>query len=161
MRVAAVARTFIFMEGFTVKKLKTWQLVLPIIFYPVGIIYFIVWLCNRNKQQPANKKLEVIKEMYSNVVGTVYPNANGTSRQTYIAHLKAGDDLFFKPAPTEEYPDSIGVFTESGGQIGVVNYQTLNELRGLYLHNDASVSVAEVLHSERGLGVSMLIKIYK
>lgn len=31
------------------KKLKTWQFVLLIIFYPVGIIYFIVWLCNRNK----------------------------------------------------------------------------------------------------------------
>ena len=31
------------------KKLKTWQLVLLIIFYPVGMVYFIVWLCNRNK----------------------------------------------------------------------------------------------------------------
>lgn len=29
------------------KKLKTWQLVLLIIFYPVGIAYFIYWLCKR------------------------------------------------------------------------------------------------------------------
>lgn len=33
------------------KKLQTWQLVLLIVFYPIGIIYFIVWLCKRNKQQ--------------------------------------------------------------------------------------------------------------
>lgn len=31
------------------KKLKTWQFVLLIIFYPIGIIYFIVWLLNKNK----------------------------------------------------------------------------------------------------------------
>lgn len=37
--------------GNAMKKLKTWQLVLLIIFYPVGIVYFIVWLCNRNKQK--------------------------------------------------------------------------------------------------------------
>ncbi|MBE6699454.1 MAG: hypothetical protein E7584_04360 [Ruminococcaceae bacterium] len=141
------------------KKLKTWQLVLLIIFYPVGIIYFIFWLLNRSKS--SNKNLEVIKEMYSNVVATVYPNADGSSRQTYIAHLKQGDDLFFKPTPTKEYPDSVGVFTKKGGQIGVVSYQTLNELRGLYSHNKASVTVHEILHTERGLGVTMHIKIYK
>lgn len=40
------------------KKLKTWQLVLLIIFYPVGLVYFIVWLCKRNKAQavPTPKK---------------------------------------------------------------------------------------------------------
>lgn len=107
------------------------------------------------------RKPEVIKEMYSNVAATTYPNADGTIRQTYIAHLKPGDDLLFHPAPTEEYPDSIGVFTKKNKQIGVVSYQTLNELRGMYLHNKASVTVNEVTRSERGLGVNMLIKIYK
>lgn len=140
------------------KKLQTWQKVLLIIFYPVGIVYFIIWLVNKNKQ-PSN--LEIVKEMYSNVVGTTYANENGTSRQSYIVKLKAGDDLLFKPAPTKEYPDSIGVFTKAGGQIGVVNYQIINELRGLYTNNKVSVTVHQVLHSERGLGVSMLIKIYK
>ena len=153
------------------KKLKTWQLVLLIIFYPAGIIYFIIWLCNRNKQPayipPASTApapavtREVVREMYSNVVATVYPNENGTSRQAYIAKLKQGEDLLFHPAPTDEYPDSIGVFTTRNEQIGVLSYQTLNELRGLYTYNDASVTVNEVLHTERGLGVSMLIKIYK
>lgn len=149
------------------KKLKPWQIVLLVIFYPVGIVYFIVWLCKRNKgATPASvgntcKTSKEIKEMYSNVVGTVYPNSDGSIRQSYIAKLKVGDDLFFHPAPTDEYPDSIGVFTKDNKQIGVLSYQTLNELRGLYLENNASVSVNEILHSERGLGVSMLIKIYE
>lgn len=147
------------------KKLKPWQIVLLVIFYPVGIVYLIVWLCKRNKKPVVpvvpQENREVIREINSNVVGTVYPNEDGTIRQTYIARLNVGDDLFFKPAPTNEYPDSVGVFTKDGGQIGVISYQTLNELRGLYANNDASVSVNEVIHSERGLGVNMLIKIYK
>lgn len=40
------------------KKLKPWQIVLLIIFYPVGIVYFIVWLCRR-KKQPAPEKQNV------------------------------------------------------------------------------------------------------
>lgn len=43
------------------RKLKTWQLVLLIIFYPVGLVYLIVWLCKRNKQPsaaPAQKQHE-------------------------------------------------------------------------------------------------------
>lgn len=106
-------------------------------------------------------KKEVIDEMTCSVWGTTYMNENRTSRQTYIAKLKVGDDLFFKPAPTDEYPDTIGVFTKKGGQIGFIGYKDLNKLRGLYTNNKASVTVAQILHSERGLGVDMQIKIYK
>ncbi len=136
------------------KKLKTWQLVLLIIFYPVGICYFIFWLYKRSK-------LEVAEEIYSDVIGCIYPNADGTIRQAYIAQLKKGQDLLFHPAPTEEYPDSIGVFTKDNKQIGVVKYEVINKLRGLYAHNNASVCVNEVLHSERGLGVNIKITVYK
>lgn len=34
------------------KKLKTWQKVLLIIFYPVGIVYFIIWLIYKDKSKP-------------------------------------------------------------------------------------------------------------
>ena len=139
------------------KKLKTWQLVLLIIFYPAGIAYFIYWLCKRN----SNAKREVIAEKICSVWGTIYLNENGTSRQTYIAKLKEGEDLLFKPAPTEEYPDTIGVFTKRDEQIGFIGNKDLNELRGLYARNKASVTVSTIEHSERGLGVNMLIKIYK
>lgn len=147
------------------KKLKPWQIALLVIFYPIGIIYLIIWLINKKKQPAAvevdTSNLEVIKEFHSNVVASTYMNEDGTSRQTYIAYLKEGDDLFFKPAPTKEYPDSIGVFTKEGGQIGVVNYAVVNEMRGLYTHNKASVTVGSIIHSERGLGVGMHIKVYK
>ena len=104
---------------------------------------------------------KVIDEFMCDVWGTAYLNENNTSRQTYISKLKVGDDLLFKPAPTPDYPDTIGVFTKKGEQIGFIGYKDLNKLRGLYLNNKASVTVENITHSERGLGVSMLIKIYK
>lgn len=149
------------------KKLKTWQIVLLVIFYPVGLVYLIVWLCKRNKQPAAVPSAapavsqEIIKEMYSNVVATTYPNADGTSRQYFIAKLNPGEELTLRKAPTDEYPDSIGVFTSRNEQIGVLSFQIINELFGLYAHNELSVYVSEILHSERGLGVSMLIKVHK
>jgi hypothetical protein len=135
------------------KKLKTWQIVLLVIFWPAGIAYLVM-----RSKKPSG---EIIKEMYSNVVGSNYTNNDGSSRQTYITHLKEGDDLFFKPAPTEEYPDSVGVFSRKGEQIGVVAYNALNELRGQYANNTASVSVHQIINSDSGLGVNMHIKIYK
>lgn len=104
---------------------------------------------------------KVIDEFVCSVWGTAYLNENNTSRQTYIAKLKVGQDLFFKPAPTKEYPDTIGVFTKKGEQIGFIGYKDLNKIRGLYLHNKASVTVESIDRSERGLQVEMRIKIYK
>ena len=104
---------------------------------------------------------KVIAEKTYSVWGTAYTNENGTSRQTYIAKLKVGEDLLFKPAPTQEYPDTIGVFTKKGEQIGFIGYKDLNELRGMFAKNKASVTVAAIEKGGRGLGVTMLIKVYK
>jgi len=104
---------------------------------------------------------KVIAEKTYSVWGTTYTNENGSSRQTYIVKLKVGEDLFFKPAPTKDYPDTIGVFTKKGGQIGFIGYKDLNELRGLFSNSKASVSVKSIDKSERGLGVTMSVKIYK
>lgn len=104
---------------------------------------------------------KIIAEKSCSVWGTAYTNENGTSRQTYISKLKIGDDLLFKPAPTQEYPDTIGVFTQKGEQIGFIGYKDLNELRGMFTKNKASVSVASIDKGTRGLGVTMLIKVYK
>lgn len=104
---------------------------------------------------------KVIDEFSCDVWGTAYTNENGTSRQTYIARLKVGDDLLFHPAPTADYPDTIGVFTKKNEQIGFIGYKDVNKIRGLHLHNKASVSVEKIINSERGLCVVMHIKIYK
>jgi len=104
---------------------------------------------------------KVIDEFNCDVWGTAFLNEDNTSRQTYIAKLKVGQDLFFKPAPTRDYPDTIGVFTKKGEQIGFIGYKDLNKIRGMYLHNKASVTVASINRSERGLLVTMHIIIYK
>ncbi len=96
------------------KKLKTWQLVLLIIFYPVGIVYFIVWLCNRNKKAAPQatvssaridvKAMNVLEQFHTKVVGVTFNNDNGTSRQDIIKSCKAGEDIIFKPVPTKDIP---------------------------------------------------------
>lgn len=106
------------------------------------------------------KERSVIKEYVCNVVGTDYRNGDGSSRQEYIKTLKIGDELIFKPAPTKEHPDSIGVFTKRGKQIGVVNYKTLNELRQNYARNAASVEVADVGYYNERYYCSIKIKVY-
>ena len=106
------------------------------------------------------KERSVIKEYISNVIGTDYTNGDGSSRQEYIKTLKIGDELFFKPAPVKDYPDSIGVFTKKGKQIGVVNYKVLNEMRQNYARNSASVEVADVGYYNESYFCSMRIKIY-
>ncbi len=103
----------------------------------------------------------VIDEIDSDVIGTYYENGDGTSRQAYIKRLRVGQELTIAPAPTKEYPDSIGVFTKKHEQIGVMKYQTVNILRGQYLHNDVSIKVAEINDSARGLNVTMRIQVYK
>ena len=84
------------------KKLKTWQKVLLVIFYPVGIVYFIIWLCNRNKGQEVssapsvqvdNSKLSIIKDFHTKVVGVTFNNDDGTSRQSIIMNCKAGENI--------------------------------------------------------------------
>ena len=69
--------------------------------------------------------------------------------------------MLFKPAPTKEYPDTIGVFTKKGAQIGFIGYRDLNELRGMFAKNKASVTVASIDKGSQGLGVTMLIKVYQ
>ena len=120
------------------KKLKTWQKVLLIIFYPVGIVYFIIWLCNRNKAQagagaPAirvdKSKLTVIEDFHTKVVGVTFNNDDGTSRQSIIKSCKAGEDIIFKPVPTKEYPDAIGVFNKKGQQLGHLSQGVAAEIK--------------------------------
>lgn len=103
----------------------------------------------------------ILTEFERKVYGCNMLNENKTSRATYVAQLKVGQDLFFKPAPTKDYPDTIGVFTKKGEQIGFLHYTLVNELRGMYANNNASVTVASIDHSPQGLGVTMHIIIYK
>lgn len=145
------------------KKLKPWQIVLLVIFYPVGIVYLIVWLCNRNKQPTTQTttNLSVVRDMNTKVVGVTFGNNDGTSRQEIIKSCNPGDDLILKPVPTTEYPDAIGVFTKSGKQLGHINAELAAELKSDYPNNPMSVTVNNITGgNDKTYGCNIHIIIY-
>lgn len=145
------------------KKLKTWQKVLLIIFYPVGIVYFIVWLCKRNKgATPAPAPRSVVRDFYTKVVGVTFGNDDGTSRQRIIKACKPGDDIIFKPVPTEEFPDAIGVFNKREQQLGHLNAELAAEIKNKYGYNPMSVFVSNITGGDgSNYGCNLHIIIYE
>ena len=165
--------------------------ILAVLFIAIGVVFTVLTVRAHKKEHPAAEKKpkavektksenketapdigqphkdktaydeKVLNVLECSLVGCIYPNPDGTSRQTYLIKCKNGENVFFKPAPTKEYPDTIGVFTKKGGCIGVLPYRIVNELRGLYANNKAEVIIKEVTHSERGLGCIIKIIIYK
>lgn len=147
------------------KKLKTWQKVLLIIFYPVGIIYFIVWLCNRNNgggaATPAPAKLSVLRDFNTKIVGVTFGNDDGSSRQAIIKKSKEGEDIILKPVPTDEYPDAIGVFNKRGEQLGHINAELAAELKNKYPNNPMSVTINNITGGgDKNYGCNLHIIIY-
>lgn len=142
------------------KKLKSWQIILLVIFYPVGIVYFIIWLCNRNKKLAAPSR-SIVRDFNSKVVGVTFGNDDGTSRQEIIKACNPGDDLILKPVPTTEYPDAIGVFTKSGKQLGHINAELAAELKSDYPNNPMSVTVNKITGGgDKTYGCNIHIIIY-
>ncbi len=153
------------------KKLKSWQIVLLIIFYPIGIIYFIYWLCNKNKHTAENKqtnvarfdtsKAIVIKEFHTKVVGVTFKNDDGTSRQEHIKNCSIGEDAIFKPVPTDEFPNAIGVFTANGKQLGHLSEDVACELKNQYPTNPMSVTISNITGGgDYNYGCNIKITIY-
>lgn len=145
------------------KKLKTWQLVLLIIFYPVGIVYFIVWLCKRNKKPaaPVAQARAIIRDINTKVVGVTFGNDDGTSRQAIIKGCKAGEDIILKPVPTPEYPDAVGVFNTRGEQLGHINADLAAELKEKYGTNPMSVTINNITGGgDKNYGCNLHIIIY-
>ena len=146
------------------KKLKTWQKVLLVIFYPVGIVYFIIWLCNRNKGGASTvnpSKLTVIRDFNTKVVGVTFGNDDGSSRQAIIKNCKAGEDIIFKPVPTAEYPDAIGVFNKRGQQLGHLNAELAAEMKNKYPNNPMSVTINNITGGgDKSYGCNLHIIIY-
>ena len=152
------------------KKLKPWQKVLLIVFYPVGIIYFIIWLCNRNKQPATGaapvmrvdmNKLAVVQDFHTKVVGVTFGNDDGSSRQEIIKGCKVGEDIIFKPVPTKDYPDAIGVFNMRGQQLGHINAELAAELKEKYGANPMSVTINNITGGDdKNYGCNLHIIIY-
>ena len=150
------------------KKLKPWQIVLLIIFYPVGIVYFIVWLCRRKKnRQPAVKfdaaAAQIERDFHTKVVGVSFNNKDGSSRQDIIKSCRSGEEIYLKPTPSKEFPDAIGVFTKAGKQLGFVNADLAKDLKEKYPTNPMSCAISDIHGGEddKKLGVNLHIVIYK
>lgn len=157
------------------KKLKTWQIVLLVIFYPAGLVYLIIWLCNRNKQSaavpsaaPANaihidtNKLVVERDFHTKVVGVTFNNDDGTSRQAIIERCKPGEDIIIKPVPTKEYPDAIGVFNKRGEQLGHLGAELASEIKTKWGYNPMSITIAALTGGgDRAYGCNLHIIIYR
>ncbi len=146
------------------KKLKPWQIVLLVIFYPVGIIYLIVWLCNRDKKTavPPAMPSVVLREFNTKVVGVTFGNSDGTSRQDIVKACKPGDDIIFKPVPTAEYPDAVGVFNKRGQQLGHLGADLAAELKSKYPNNPMSVTVNNITGGgDKNYGCNLHITIYQ
>ena len=156
-------RPLFILEVEKMKKLKPWQIVLLVIFYPVGIVYFIIWLCKRSKAPtaPTTEPRSVVRDFNSKVVGVTFGNADGSSRQEIIKSCKSGDDLIFKPVPTAEYPDAVGVFTKTGKQLGHLNAELAAELKNRYPNNPMSVTINDITGGgEKNYGCNIHIVIY-
>lgn len=167
------------------KKLKTWQIVLMIIFYPIGICYMIYWLyqkyeANRATAQtsaPTSKfapqkesptrfdmsKAKVLRDFHTKVAGVTFLNADGSKRQDIIRSLPVGSDVVFRPMAMKDHPEAIGVFTTSGKQIGFLGKQLAIEMRDKYAQNPMSAVVAGINGGEEGksLGCNLHIIIYE
>lgn len=139
------------------KKLKAWQIVLLVIFYPVGIVYFIIWLCKRNTP----KKKNILREFNTKVVGVTFGNDDGSSRQAIIKSCKEGEKITLKPVPTAEYPDAIGVFNKHGKQLGHVNAELASEIKYKYINNPMSITVNNITGGgDKNYGCNLHIIIY-
>ncbi len=150
------------------KKLKAWQIILLIIFYPVGIVYLIVCLCKKSKNKSAAPRFDLAtaqieRDFHTKVVGVSFNNADGSSRQEAIKTCRSGEDIVLKPVPTKEYPDAIGVFSKAGKQIGFLNADLAHDLKYKYPTNPMSCAISDIHGGEenKNLGVNLHVIIYK
>lgn len=155
------------------KKLKGWQIALLVIFYPVGIVYLLVWLINRSKTntnataaQGKNavkaSDLSVRRDFHTKVVGVTFGNDDGSSRQKIIAGCKIGQGVVFRPMNDPQHPESIGVFTKNGKQLGYLHAELAQEIREKYSKNPMQAEIENITGGDGyNYGCNLHIIIYE
>jgi len=77
------------------KKLKRWQFILLIIFYPAGILYFIFWVLTKSKLKNSGSfnPFSNTEEFTFNVAGVTFKSGRYL-RQTMLEKIKYGKHPF-------------------------------------------------------------------
>ena len=142
------------------KKPAPWQIVLLVIFYPVGIIYLILYMKSKkdnravengnNKLKINTSELGIARDMHTKVVGVTFGNDDGSNRQKIISKCRVGESVIFKHTPSPEYPEAIGIFTENGKQLGNVNANLASELIHRYPNNPMKVTISDITGGKNG-----------
>lgn len=83
-------------------------------------------------------------DFHTKVVGVTFKNDDGSDRQKIISKCKVGQDIIFKPTPTREYPEAIGVFTTKGKQLGFLSADLAHDLIHNYPNNPMQVTIADI-----------------
>ena len=143
------------------KKLKTWQIVLLVIFYPIGICVWIyrVWKKNKLKRDAAAAavarreakeredaaRLEAWRAeraaretLKFKVVGVTFKNEDGKSRQTLLRKLHFGDAPF-------NSDDGVDITIERGayqGEPAFSVFTVYNSHRGVMIKSKGALSVS-------------------
>ena len=154
-------------------------LIVDVLFIALGVVFTVFAVRAHKKEHPAAEKkpkevkeetpsfdssnAEIERDFYTKVVGVTFKNKDGSDRQKILSKCKNGDDIIFKPTPSKEYPDAIGVFTPDGKQLGNVNAELALELKNKYPMHFMKVKVANITGGTDGLsyGCNLHIVIYK
>lgn len=114
-----------------------------------------------NSSNASTPKGVVLWEVERSVMGSTYPNTDGSDRQEIIQKLKIGEDIIFKPAPIKDYPDLIGVFTKKNKQIGAVPYDVVNKIKDEYAGYPMSAQVKGIRYYGDHYLCDMIIRVYQ
>lgn len=108
------------------------------------------------------KPKDIYKEFHTKVAGVSFKNDDGSDRQKIVSKCKVGQDVYFRPVPTNEFPQAIGVFTSKGKQLGHVSASVAKDLIFLYPNNPAKVTISDITGGNgKTYGCNLFIQIIK
>lgn len=124
------------------KKLKAWQIVLMVIFYPITLTYLLVKLIIKLVKK--HRQGQIVKELMTKVVGVTFDNDDGTSRQEVVLSCSPGEMLDVKQCVESNYPTSFGVFKKDGRMLGHISRELADDLYAFYKDNHKEAMVMNI-----------------
>lgn len=145
-----------------------------VVFFPLGIVYLIfrMWRLGyfshssstvkpisssndsgkiqmtektKPKKDDTASNYVTIDEFECDVYSTHRENTDGSSRQKYLSECAVGEKVDLRIAPTEDYPELMGVFVKDGRyQIGDMPFPVINRIKKDYLKDRYEAVVSNI-----------------